>query len=270
MLASGRFTTPAEIEANCSRVLAEREIRATLAALEAAGATVRYHSLDARDTAALGALVDELYATHGRIDGVVHGAGVLDDRFLRDKTADGFDRVYATKVDVARVLVDRLRPDTRFVVFFGSISGVTGNRGQVDYSAANDALDELAWRGRATSTGTRWVSLDWGPWAGGGMVSPELEREYQKRGVGLVHPTEGIAAFLAEIARPAGEPAQVVVLRADPAAFAPPRRPVAEVVPALERVDEPTPTDEPVSTGEPVSTDELGRADEIIVGTVDG
>ncbi len=51
---------------------------------------------------ALGELIDDIYERHGRLDGVVHGAGVLDDRFIRDKTAEGFDRVFATKVDAAR------------------------------------------------------------------------------------------------------------------------------------------------------------------------
>jgi len=103
-------------------------------------------------------------------------------------------------------------------VFFGSVSGVFGNRGQVDYSAANDALDDLA--ARFDGAGERRViSIDWGPWAGTGMVSPELEREYARRGVGLIDPDEGVRALLAEMATLPGEPAQVVVMRAEPEAL---------------------------------------------------
>lgn len=234
LLDQGELTTPAQIEQACDRLQADREVRATLAELEELGVPVRYHSLDVRDADGLGALIDDIYDRHGRLDGVVHGAGVLDDRFLRDKTAEGYERVFATKVDAAHTVLDRLRPGLGFMVLFGSISGVLGNRGQIDYSAANDALDELAWRAAARfGPAARIVSIDWGPWAGTGMVSPELEREYERRGIGLVDPEEGIAAFLAAIAQPADEPSQVVVMRATPDAFVavrPTTTPAAAVV----------------------------------------
>src|SRR5699024_9019592 len=93
------------------------------------------------------------------------------------------------------------------------------NKGQVDYAAANDALDTLA---RATDGrhGCRVLSLDWGPWAGGGMVSPELEREYARRGIGLLDPTDGVRALLQEVAHVGGS-SQVVVMAGSPAAFGP-------------------------------------------------
>ena len=49
-------------------------------------------------------------------------------------------------------------------MLFGSISAVLGNRGQVDYAAANDALESLgtAWAAR---TGRRALTVHWGPWA---------------------------------------------------------------------------------------------------------
>jgi hypothetical protein len=87
---------------------------------------------------------------------------------------------------------------------------VLGNRGQADYSAANDALDTLAQLWAARCPG-RVVAVDWGPWAGGGMVSAELEREYARNGVTLIDPAEGVACLLAEIAAASG-PAQVVYL----------------------------------------------------------
>ena len=121
---------------------------------------------------------------------------MLDDRFLRDKTAEGFDRVFGTKVDGARAILAAPRSGLRFVVLFGSVSGVFGNRGQCDYAAANDALDALA-RTPRRPHGCRVVSIDWGPWGGGGMVSPELEREYARRGIGLVDPDDGVLALLA-------------------------------------------------------------------------
>jgi len=216
LLEAGELRTPAEIEPAIDRITADREIRATMAQLRAVGSPTTYHSVDVRDSQALARVLGEIREYHGRIDAVVHGAGVLDDRLARDKTDAGFDRVFATKVDGARTLLDHLGDDVRLVVFFGSVSGVFGNRGQVDYSAANDALDELALRFDGAE-GRRVVSIDWGPWSGTGMVSPELEREYARRGVGLVDPDEGVRALLTEMGTLPGEPAQVVVMRAEPA-----------------------------------------------------
>jgi len=207
------LTSPREIEAESGRVLREQEVRTTLDGLRAAAASVRYHAIDVRDASAVGSLITDIYARYGRLDGVVHGAGVLEDRLVPDKTPESFARVYGTKVDGARALAAALRDDTRFLVLFGSVSGVFGNRGQADYSAANDALDTLAhlWSGDRPG---KVLSVDWGPWAGGGMVSPELEREYARRGITLIDPDAGVACLLAEIATSSG-PAQVIYMCGD-------------------------------------------------------
>lgn len=86
-----------------------------------------------------------------------------------------------------------------------------GNRGQCDYAAANDALDSLAHTWSESFPG-RVLAVDWGPWAAeaGGMVTPELERAYARRGVPLIGPEAGTAAFLAELAH--GTDVQVVLM----------------------------------------------------------
>ncbi|MFB4303350.1 SDR family NAD(P)-dependent oxidoreductase [Actinomadura sp. NTSP31] len=198
---------PAEIEATVRRILAEREIRANLDALKEHAASVRYHAGDVREPRVVRDVVERVYMRHGRLDGVVHGAGIVEDRLVRDKEPQSFERVYRTKVDGASALAAAVRPGVGFFVVFGSVAGVHGNRGQADYAAANDACDTLAhvWRTRLRG---RVLVADWGPWAGGGMVSPELAREYARRGVGLIDPDAGVAALLREIAH--GDEAQVV------------------------------------------------------------
>jgi NAD(P)-dependent dehydrogenase (short-subunit alcohol dehydrogenase family) len=210
MLVERGMDNPREIEAAAARIAREQEIRRTMDGLRGAAASVRYHAADVTDAAAVGAVLDDLYGRHGRLDGVVHGAGLTQDRLVPDKTPESFARVYATKVDGAHALAGALRGDLRFMVLFGSVSGVFGNRGQADYAAANDALDTLAqlWNGRRAR---RVVSVDWGPWAGTGMVSAELRREYARRGVTLIDPDEGVACLLAELALSTG-PAQVVYM----------------------------------------------------------
>ncbi|MGW7437027.1 SDR family NAD(P)-dependent oxidoreductase [Streptomyces sp. NPDC054849] len=215
LIASG-LRTPVEIEAAASRILAEREVRATLAALATAAASVRYHCADVTDERAVRAVVAGVRDRHGRLDGIVHGAGVLRDGLLRDKQPADFTEVFTTKVAGARHLAAAAAehgawPAPRFLALFGSVAGVYGNRGQSDYAAANDALDRLAhtW---AESFPGRVLSVDWGPWAAeaGGMVTPELERAYARRGIPLIAPDAGTAAFLAELAY--GTDVQVVLM----------------------------------------------------------
>jgi hypothetical protein len=207
----------AVIEAQVQTILADRDVRRTLAAVRAAGGRPTYHAVDVR-TPAFGALIEELYRSRGRIDGVIHGAGILDDKLIRDKTPESFARVFATKVAGARTLAERLRKDVRFVALFASVSGAFGNRGQVDYAAANDALDKLALSLSRRVDG-RVVALDWGPWAGAGMVSPALAREYARRGIDLIDVERGVAAFLAEL-RGGARDAQVILTAVDPRTFA--------------------------------------------------
>jgi NAD(P)-dependent dehydrogenase (short-subunit alcohol dehydrogenase family) len=207
---SSATVTPATVERALADLRAGREVRATLSRLGATGARTEYVSCDLRDATAFAAVVDGVYARHGRIDGVVHGAGVVEDKLLAAKTAESFSRVTGTKLIPARVLAERLRPDTlRFLVFFSSVSARVGNRGQCDYAAANSALDALA-----LELDARWaghvVSIGWGPWAAG-MVSPELAREFASRGVPLLSADEGRRAFLDELTRGRKGEVEVVV-----------------------------------------------------------
>jgi NAD(P)-dependent dehydrogenase (short-subunit alcohol dehydrogenase family) len=204
---------PAEIELEVRGLLAQREIRATIEAIREVGPEVRYQAMDVRDEEAFGRLIQEIYERRGRLDGVIHGAGVVEDKFLRHKTESSFARVFDTKVRPALVLARHLRSDVRFVVFFSSVIGAFGNRGQGDYAAANDALDKLALRLNEELPG-RVVSIEWGPWDAG-MVTPELRREYERRGIGLIPAPAGIESFFAELAHGSKDDAQVLIANAD-------------------------------------------------------
>ena len=152
-----------------------------------------------------------MYDSHGRIDGVIHGAGIIEDRLVRDKELDSLERVVATKAGAARTLARKLRPDSlRFLVFFSSVSGRFGNRGQADYAAASEILSKLA-----HSLDGRWparvVAIDWGPWRASGMVSSEVERQFASRGVALIPTEVGCRLLEDELARGRkGEPEVVL------------------------------------------------------------
>ncbi|MFD5512875.1 SDR family oxidoreductase [Streptomyces sp. NPDC127051] len=216
LAAQGAHRTAADIDQAAARILAQREILATLDRLRMLGSPARYRCVDVCDDTAVSKAVNDVYAHYGRLDGIVHAAGVIEDRLMADKTPESFQRVFATKVGGAAAVLKTaggLPVPPRFVVCFGSISAVVGNRGQGDYAAANDAQEELAaeW---AAATGRRALTVHWGPWAPGGdhtgMVTPELASEYARRGIQLIDPEEGTLSLLRELAW--GDPSHTAVV----------------------------------------------------------
>ena len=209
---------PGEIERLVKTILAERDFRDTMERIRAAGGRVNYTPVDVRDEDQFSAFIASLYAKHGRIDGVIHGAGVVEDKLLRHKSADSFERVFDTKVSGALVLNRQIRDDVKFVVFFSSVAGAFGNKGQADYAAANDVLDKIAhaWQERIDG---QVLSVNWGPWADTGMVSESLEKEFNGRGIGLIPPQEGVDALLRELSVGRDGDTQVVLMCGKPESF---------------------------------------------------
>ena len=145
-----------------------------------AGATVDYRAVDVTDAAALEACVQDVLAQHGRIDGVIHSAGTLQDSFLLRKDPAQFNSVLAPKV-AGLVELDQATAGLAldFFVAFSSLAAVYGNVGQGDYAAANGFMDRFsAWRQREVAQGRRYgvsLSLNWPLWAEGGMrVDPAV------------------------------------------------------------------------------------------------
>lgn len=210
-LNSQQSTTPAEIEKHITRVLRQREIRSNLSTMRKAGSKVTYHSLDIRDSVALGKLVDSLYSENSSIQGVIHAAGIIDDKLIQKKTAQSFDAVMDTKIIPAMVLAKHLRPEgLHFLLFFSSISARFGNAGQTDYSAANEILNKMAGMLCGSWPQVKVASLNWGPWAGG-MVDEALQHSFEKKGIGIIAMDEGVQYCLDEVHRCSNDGHEILI-----------------------------------------------------------
>jgi len=203
--------TPNEVESACRVLLHEREIRKNIASLRELGATVQYFHADVRDEHQVREIVERTYQTYGHLDGVIHGAGIIEDKLVEEKTPESFDRVFDTKVDSTIILARLLRTESlKFFVLFSSVSGAFGNRGQIDYAAANAAMDSIAeyldqrWPGHV-------VSINWGPWDKVGMVSDLVRTQLMQRGVQLISNAAGVHALEQEVYRGKKGEAQVVL-----------------------------------------------------------
>mgnify|MGYP002621976710 CR=1 FL=1 len=184
------------------RLLAERDendktsraIREILA-IEAQGSSVAVFAVDVTDPDAMGRMVGDVTQRFGRVDGVIHAAGTLDDGPLLAREADQARAVLDPKVAGTEALRGALQGESpTFVVLFSSVSAVIGAPGQIDYAAANAFLDAYAREWERTS-GTRVVSLAWGAWKDVGMAAElagevryDRSKEDGEDGTELSHP----------------------------------------------------------------------------------
>ena len=185
-----------EIDRAHENLLAQREVRRTLAAL---GDRADYVCADVTDAQSVSAA---LAGYRTRVTGVVHGAGALADALLPDKTADQIDRVLRVKLNGLRHVLDALDLCAlRHMVLFTSVAGLLGNPAQADYAVANEALCRFAAGWKHEHPGAHVTAIDWGAWRGG-MVTRDLAELFAERGVPLLDPATGTRAFVEQFTRP--------------------------------------------------------------------
>lgn len=197
--ATGESPSPAAIERQLDGLLASRETRANLAWFRQ-HCLVDYRAVDVTDGEAFAALIADIYKRYARLDAVIHGAGAIADKLLVDKTPSAFERVFETKTISTYVLKECLDFETlKLLVFFSSVAGRYGSRGQCDYAAANEIVTRTAWQLHWQHPRTRVVAINWGPWDTTGMASEEVKRQFRERGIMPIPLPEGRAFFQREI-----------------------------------------------------------------------
>ncbi|RIE05258.1 SDR family oxidoreductase [Cohnella faecalis] len=209
--AEGAAVALPELGRRVQRILMNREIAANLQSLRELGSEVVYVPADVQDTSALREALRPIRAAWGPITGIVHGAGVLADKAIADKSVEQFDYVFDTKVGGLRALLAVTEEDPlALICLFSSVSARSGNAGQADYAMANEVLNKCAQaEAKRRGPGCTVKSINWGPWDGG-MVSPLLKKHFEQRGVNLIPLKEGTAAFVAETSNANG-PVEVVI-----------------------------------------------------------
>ncbi|TQS00533.1 hybrid non-ribosomal peptide synthetase/type I polyketide synthase [Paenibacillus ottowii] len=186
--------------------------------LKTLGAFVEYKQVDVSRKEEVSQLILKIRAEHGGIDGILHSAGVIQDRFMIHKTQEEFKEVIAPKV-AGLVNLDQATKelDLDFFIFFSSIAGIMGNPGQADYAAANAFMDAYAiYRNSLVSSKERkgqTLSINWPLWKDGGMhADAETEKVWQSIGMMAMQTSNGVKALYDCLA--SGQK-QVLVLEGD-------------------------------------------------------
>jgi len=207
----GEQLTPADLGRMTSRIQSRREICATLDALGEAGAEAQYFSCDIGDAQLVNQTLLQVRDTFGPITGIVHGAGVLADKMLSQKTDEQFSWVFGAKVAGLHNLLAATREDPlRMICMFSSVAARAGNAGQSDYAMANEVLNRVAHHEAGRRVDCVVKTINWGPWKSG-MVTAALEQKFAEMGVPLIPLDDGARRFVDELQRAAPGEIETVV-----------------------------------------------------------
>jgi malonyl CoA-acyl carrier protein transacylase len=178
-----------------------REIARTLADLHASGIEATYHTCDVTDPEAVRAILGEVAGRYGRIDGIIHGAGVLRDGWLGQMSPEDLSRVADVKFLGAWNLFSAAEgAGLRFFVGLSSVAAIQGNPGQANYAAANRMMSALLrYLGRRNGA-IRFKALMLPPVEGAGMAeNPEVRDLMKRKGVAYIHAHELAGLFCREL-----------------------------------------------------------------------
>ena len=151
----GERATPVLVERELAKLERARAAFDALASVRRAGGQVFYHQVDLREPAAVAAAIDVVRQRSGRIDVLLHAAGLDISRSLPDKSDQEYDLVFDVKSDGWFNLLSAIGAmPLGATVCFSSVAGRFGNGGQTDYSAANDLLCKITSSFRTTRPST--------------------------------------------------------------------------------------------------------------------
>ncbi|RCX16312.1 ketoacyl-synthetase-like protein [Anaerobacterium chartisolvens] len=142
---------------------------AAIADIERNGSRVYLISADVANEESISRAISSIRDDHGKINGVVHAAGVAGKGFLFNKEDGAFREVVGPKITGTWMLDKLCREDNMdFMLLFSSISAFMGEMGQGDYSAANAYMDSFA--AARSRKGYKTVSINWPAWKEIGMA----------------------------------------------------------------------------------------------------
>jgi 6-methylsalicylic acid synthase len=165
--------------------------------LERLGVTVATVAVDIADLGAAAKLLSPAALGLPPIRGIVHAAGVLDNRTLSTLDEESLRTVLRPKVNGALVLHELYPPGSLdFFVLFSSSGYLLGLPGQASYAAGNAFLDALAAHRRAAGDHST-TAFGWTSWRGLGMSTSSeiIDLELGARGTADVSLTEAFSSW---------------------------------------------------------------------------
>ncbi|MBT5307418.1 MAG: SDR family NAD(P)-dependent oxidoreductase, partial [Candidatus Scalindua sp.] len=164
--------------------------RAVLEELQKEGIEPLYLRCDVSQKQQVEILVRTILEKYGKINGILHAAGVIRDAYLLKKTEKEIKRVFRPKVTGLLAIEEATCGlKLNFMLLFSSLAGTHGNPGQLDYAGANAFLDAFAsYRNQRVKQGEcfgKTLSMNWPLWKEGGMSVDQQFEVLMERGSGM-------------------------------------------------------------------------------------
>ena len=196
---NGEKATPSKVEKLYKTYMANREITSTIADIKDSNASCAYYSVDVRNKKDMKTIIGKIEKKYGSISAIIHGAGVLKDRFIADKTQEQFNIVFDTKVTGLELLLKFINKNNlKYLILFSSVSARMGNSGQADYAMANEILNKSAVNESILLPTCKVLSINWGPWDGG-MVTTALKNQFKQNNIELIPLEYGASCMVEEM-----------------------------------------------------------------------
>ncbi len=210
--------SPEAVTRKASEITKALEIVKTVNDLRSVGIDASYLSCDVTDPKQVKSVVQEIVSRYGRIDGIVHGAGILKDNFIRQMSADDFSSVVSVKFEGALNLFESSKEfGLKFFACLSSAASIQGNPGQSNYAAANRMMSALMSRLKALNASIIFKALILPPIEGAGMAENDEIRSLMKRmNAEYVHAEELAVLFSRELLLAPTEDVWVLFMRSLP------------------------------------------------------
>jgi hypothetical protein len=165
---------------------------------------VRYVAVDINNRDEVAGVIASIQAEFGRVDLVIHGAGVQYSKRLEARKLSEFRQTFGIKVGGLKTLMNECYSQFGKIVPLHALTSaysIFGNDGQHDYGAANETLDRIcdmmAKKSIQPST-----SVAWSAWDGVGMTQgSEYQALAARRNLALLEAPEGQRIFRKVIKR---------------------------------------------------------------------
>lgn len=150
-------------------------------ALEQFGTELMVIGADICDLEQMRDAKNQVYKRFGKINGIIHAAGVAGGTIIQRTKRETADAVLAPKVKGAKILHVLFKDEKiDFVMYCSTINSIIGGIGQTAYCAANVFLDKFA-SANIPVGGSRTISINWDTWQEVGMaVDTEMPIEYRR------------------------------------------------------------------------------------------
>ncbi|MGG1149686.1 SDR family NAD(P)-dependent oxidoreductase [Bacillus wiedmannii] len=136
--------------------------------IEEKGSTILCMNADVSNLDNMQHVVNSIKEQYGKIDGIIHAAGVGGTKAIKDTDEENFNKIFSSKVYGTWILDELTKEeDLDFFIMFSSVASLFVMAGQSDYSAANAYLDSYSMY--RNKVGKKTVTINWSTWKETGM-----------------------------------------------------------------------------------------------------